>query len=146
MILGSLVAYVRGIGRRGAYLLAHGTLFVLYGFGLLSVVATYPRSLRTSYVVIEQIAPLSFWGALWMAVGVGAIVSVFAYGTARERLRSAAFAGLMGLTTIWALGFFMSHWAPSARSALVPWIGGTIFLTLMASIAVVAGWPEKESR
>ena len=127
---------MRGIGRRGAYLCIHGALAMTYGVGLITVAANRPPEQRAIYALIADIASLRLWGWLWVATGLLAITA----GVTRQ-LRAVAFSGLMGLATLWAIGFAAVDFLPG-QPPNGAWIAGVLFATLMAGHAVVAGWPE----
>jgi hypothetical protein len=128
------------VGRRGAFLASHGVLYLLYGFGLATAVPNRPPARRVLYSLIEAIAPIRWWGVLWMLTGLLAIVSA---GSCRWRmLRALAFSGLMGLAMLWALGLGAADLAPGV-SGTSSWIAGSLFLALAVGTAVVAGWVEE---
>lgn len=131
------------VGRRGAYLFSKGTLYVLYGVGL--AVASVHQVAPGYYSVLRRIAPLGAWGLVWALVGLVAIVS--AVVPVAAHLRHAAFAGLMSMATLWAVGILLVYLFPGfSVSGAHPWIVSALFASLMASTAVVAGWPESERR
>ena len=132
-------ARLRTIGRRGAYLVSMGALYTLFGTGLVfrssGVTPDY-------YGVIELVGPLHAWGIVWVAAGLTACVAAFVPRVHAHRLRPVGFAGLMAMATIWAIGILASYVLPG-RTLTHPWIVASLFGSLMASTAVVAGWPEE---
>jgi hypothetical protein len=136
----NLTAPFRYIGRRGAYLLSKGLLYLLYGSGL---ALTGNRSATTNYyAVLENIAPLPTWGYAWIAVGLMAVIGAL-FPHKPIRLRAVAFAGLMAIATVWAVGVLLVYFFPGYNiTGAPPWVVSALFASLMASTAVVAGWPE----
>lgn len=127
------------VGRRGAFLAAQGSLFVAYGYALVVTVGPRPPDERKVYTVVEMVAPLHWWAALWIATG---LLSLAAAWCRRARFtRALAFSGLMGLATLWATGLGAADLVTGVDDTN-SWLAGLLFLALMASIAVVAGWAE----
>ena len=123
----------RHIGRRGAFLVAHGVLFAAYGYSLDTVVDQPER--LASYAVAISVMPIQTWAYLWGVVGALVVLA----GIVR-RLVSVAFGLLMGLSTMWTLNFALAQWVGEAPDRT--WVGALLFGSLLASIAIVAGWRE----
>lgn len=126
---------LRSIGRRGAYLVAKGTLYMLYGCGL-----AWASMGGGYYAVLETLAPLTVWGAIWIFIGLLAIFCAFVPQWRTLDLEPVAFAALMAMATVWALGIAAVYWLPVHVD--YPWIVAALFASLMASTSIVAGWPE----
>lgn len=129
------------IGRRGAYLLSKGALYAVYGYGLISEIAHRPPGQGGIYGIVALVMPLKCWGMVWMAVGLLAMFSSFVKQVGRVQLQTVAFAGFMALATLWAVSILATYLAPGPNVG-APWIAAALFVALMASTAVVAGWPD----
>lgn len=124
------------MGRRGAFLLSKGILYVCYGW--LAVAA--PRMGGGSFALLHVIAPMKIWGYIWMAVGALAILIAFIPTCRSYDLEPLGFAALMALPTAWTLGILGSYLLPGPNP--YTWVVALLFASFMASTAVAAGWKE----
>ncbi|WP_158920327.1 hypothetical protein [Streptomyces sp. NBRC 109706] len=65
----------RRLGRRGAYLMAAGVGWALYGVGIL--LDPRPGTVRSA-VVLAHLLPLEWWGGLWVGCGMVAVAMAWA--------------------------------------------------------------------
>lgn len=124
---------IHRIGRRGAFLIANGALFAGYGLALENI--SHQAGRQASYAVATSVAPLVAWAALWAVAGLAAVLSGLT-----GRGQPLAFAGIMALALLWAASFLLAQ--PVFEAPERTWVGGLLFGSLVASIAVVSGWPE----
>ena len=129
----------RNIRRRGAYLLSKGSLYVIFGVGLIVRGDATPAGY---YELLQQVAPGPAWGVAWLLAGLVACVAAFMPTVHNRHLSPIAFAGLMAMATVWSLGILSTYLLPGPVEGH-PWIVASLFGSLMASTAVVAGWPEE---
>lgn len=141
------------IGRRGAFLIAKGLLFVFYGLALSKVVSNYPPPQLAAFGVLERLLPLESWATVWIAVGTFAVLAGLMPRLPATRprplayrwlagipIRHTAFGCLMGVATLWSAGLLATYLTDQP----VPntWVAALAFLSIMASSAIVAGWEE----
>ncbi|MEU5976400.1 hypothetical protein [Streptomyces sp. NPDC047315] len=119
------------LGRRGAYLVCLGTVWVLYGAGLLVQPVPDTRGLRH----VLALAPMDVWAWCWIVAGVVAVVAAWK-PTGRDW---PGFAALTVMLVLWALSY-AAAWAGGEYSR--GWIAAAIWAAVGAGCAVVAGWPE----
>ena len=122
-----LLALIRRIGHRGAFLLFLALLDFLYGF---SIWATPP---------VQQSINLTFswaiWGAIWAAVGTVLLVGAFLKD---DRIPFALAATLKGAwAAVWA-----KLWLTSPHSIPRAWVSVVIWLAFAAIVVIVSTWPE----
>lgn len=129
----------RNIGRRGAYLLSKGSLYVIFGLGL---IVRGDAPVPDYYALLQRVAPTVAWGVAWLLAGLVSCAAAFMPKIHNRHLSPIAFAGLMAMATIWSLGILSTYLLPGAVDGH-PWIVASLFGSLMASTAVVAGWPEE---
>lgn len=129
-----MIRWLRSRGRRGWFLASHGLLFAGYGLAL-DITVDGSRRLDT-YSIVTNLLPLQTWAYVWGVVGALSILA----GMAR-RFTSVAFAAQMGVTIIWTANFLLVETVTDAPGRT--WVGGLLFASLTASIAIVAGWRER---
>src|SRR5687768_11084491 len=88
---------IQHIGRRGAFLLFLALLDLIYGYSLLFPTLRSLTNPTTLFLV--EIAPLSVWGGLWLAVGILCLIFAF------RRRDTIGFAAAMFLKVFWGLVF-----------------------------------------
>jgi hypothetical protein len=127
----AITGLLNRIGRRGSFLLFLSLLDFIYGYSLLFPT---PRSLTnpTTQFIIE-IAPLTIWGVLWLAVGV--ICLIFAF----RRKDTIGFAAAMFLKVLWGFTFLIGWLLGAVERGF---LSSAIWLAFAAALAVIAGWPE----
>lgn len=117
------------LGRRGAFLLTMGAVWVLYGYALLTTAA--PPSLgRVLWI------PLHTWGWIWITGGSAAMLFSWTRKVGRD---SIGFVGIIIPAVGWASGFVYTWmFYDAARS----WVSAAVWAAVSAMTIVVAGWPE----
>jgi hypothetical protein len=123
----------RTLGRRGAALLFFGQLDLVVAWSLVDPLSSAPLKAAPTYRVLVAVAPLWAWALLWAAVGVVCLIQAW------RRSDRLAFGLAIMLKVAWALAMFAA-WPLGAPRG---WIGGEVWLTLAAFVAVLAGWPEQ---
>lgn len=128
---------IRSVGRRGAYLIAQGVLYLFYGYALASLgSASYAA-------ILTLLAPIRIWGMVWMFVGLLALVTAVFPSWRKVHFEPVAFAALMALATVWSVGILLVYLLPGPQGD-APALVALLFASLMASTAVVAGWKESK--
>lgn len=132
-----LQAAARRVGRRGAALAWFGLLDLVIGWSLLTPqLAANPAALA-QYRVLLRVAPLSFWGWAWIAVGVVCLAHVPARS---DRL---AFAAAIAVKAVWATGIAAAWVAYGAYRA---WVSAAVWATFGLFVLLISGWPEPRPR
>jgi hypothetical protein len=117
----------RRIGPRGAVLLCFAWVDVVFGIGLIRA----DRAVKANpvYAFPEQVAPLTAWGVLWLAVAAVLIVNAY-------RLRDAAgYTCAIGIKVLWGvmmLGGWISGDIPRG------YVSMSIWLSIAGVVAVCA--------
>jgi hypothetical protein len=121
---------------RSTFLLFFGLAYALLGFSLLIT----PPQLRPP-TVATNLAPIDFWGGLWMFCGILAIVT----GCLRW-IKWVGFGALMFIGLLWTIVSF-SDWL--AHNSPRGWVGGVVFACISVAVYTVAGMidgPRKARR
>lgn len=124
------------MGRRGVFLLSKGILYTCYGWILVAL----PRLEIGAFALLRHIAPMEIWGWIWMVVGALVILVAFVPMAFSHDLEPFAFAALMALPTLWAIGILASYFLPGSNP--YTWVIALLFASFMVSTAVTAGWKE----
>lgn len=119
------------VGRRGAFLVLFGAVYVLLGYSYLSVTVT--PAVRHSLKLALSVAPLEVYAWGWIVAGAVAIVAGVMLPVA---WKAAGFAAAVVMPTIWAL-VALTAWTDGhvARA----WVTAVVYALLAGSVAVVAG-------
>ncbi|MFE5332963.1 hypothetical protein ACFRCG_41925 [Embleya sp. NPDC056575] len=120
------------LGRRGAFLGGMGTLWLLYGYGLL----VEPIASTASYRLLLHVMPMDGWAVAWVVAGVVALLCAWT----RPPWDWPGFAALYATAIPWGLSSLMSWWPLDDNPR--GWIGAAIWGALGGAIWVVVGWPE----
>jgi hypothetical protein len=121
----------RLLGRRGAFLLAFGTVWGLIGYGQISAPQPDQRGL---HLLLDRV-PLEVWGWLWITAGLVAITSAFLpQGSDRY-----GFLALPVCVTPWIASYLAAWWQGTFPRG---WIAAALYGGLAIGILVVAGWVE----
>lgn len=121
--------------RRSLSLCILGVVYVLVG---VSQIVTEDSALR-DYALLKaydahlRLWPLRVWGALFAAVGVGAVLSGL------TRRHTWGFASLMGMSTWWAAMFAMSWLATGYHRVTIHLL---TWLIIAAFLGILSGWPD----
>jgi hypothetical protein len=122
------------IGRRGACLLIFGFVPAMVGASLF--VQPHDRHGGTrSIPVLAHIAPDEFWSAMWMGLGIVAMICAF-LGWKAQRVGY-----LIGyaLPLMWGAANFIS-WA--LGELVTGWISCGIYLGYCLLVIIISGWEE----
>jgi hypothetical protein len=118
------------VGRRGFALLFFAFLDFVYGFSLLNPPKAGPGA---TLAFVDQVMPLSYWGVLWVGVGVVCLIGAFV------RQDRWAFAAAMALKTLWGTVMFLG-WA--LFSVDRGWVSAAIWLVFAVWVYIISTWPE----
>jgi hypothetical protein len=121
----------RQLGRRGAFLIAFGTVWGLIGYGQISAP---PPDQRGLHLLLDRV-PLNVWGWLWITAGVVAIVSAW-LPQGSDRF---GFLALSLIVLPWVISYLVAWWQGGFPRG---WIAGALYGGLAIGIMVVAGWGE----
>lgn len=122
----------RRVGRRGAALLWFGLLDVVYAFSLFYPQPDTVQSPSTRF--ISDVLPLWAWGVAWLIPGL--LCLTLAFSIHRDKF---AFAAAMAIKLVWGV-LFVAGWVLVGLPRA--WLGGVIWLSLAAFVAILSGWPE----
>ncbi len=119
------------IGRRGTCLLVFAFLDFVFAYSYLEPLAEYKRTAFTLF--IGALAPLWFWGLLWLVVGIACLVSAF------MRADRWGFAGAAGIKVLWGVLYLIAAFASVPRA----WLGAALWLAIAGWVGVISTWPER---
>jgi len=119
---------IERLGRRGAFLLTLGAVWILYGYALL----TAPAPGHLGHILW---IPLHAWAWIWITGGF--LGAVFAWCKAgRDGI---GFAGIILPVLGWASGYTYTWlFYDQPRS----WINAAVWAAVSAMTIIAAGWPE----
>ena len=120
----------RRVGRRGATLLFFALLDFVFAISLLSPLPEAQRNPATFF--IARVAPLWFWGLLWLSAGLICLWGAF---VKRDQV---AFFAAVGIKVLWGLLYVGMQFAGIPRA----WLGATIWLCLGVFVLIISTWPE----
>lgn len=124
----------RRIGRRGAFLLLFGGIWVAIGYGLIAIPVSPTQQLGLRPLLHLATAERFGWG--W--VSCGALASVFAFrpGPAGDRW---GFYALIAPASAWG-----ACYGVAAVTYDYPrgFLAGAVYAALVVAVAIVSGWPE----
>lgn len=119
--------WIRGqVGRRGAFLAFLALLDILYGYSILTIMATPPR--------LHLLLTYEQWGWAWLGVGVALLPGVF---VRRDRFYYGLAAFLMAA---WG-GAWVDVWV-SDPATLRAWVSVLVWFSFAGLVLVVSTWPE----
>lgn len=122
------------LGRRGVALLFFGLLDLVYAFSLFNPLPVERRGSGQAFVA--SVAPLPFWGAMWLAVGLVCLVQAWA------RRDQIGFAAAIMIKCVWGTVFLIGGLTGQIERAYVSVV---IWLALAGFVAVISTWPEPPS-
>jgi hypothetical protein len=125
---------LRRIGRRGLFLLLIGSVWALNGMSL--IIEPPPSLGAKQHLVIQYMAPLSFWGWTFIAGGILSIVYAF-----RKRRDFPGFVGAVSPCVFWGSIEIISFFLGTYDRGL---IASFVWVLCTCLILVVAGWREPE--
>lgn len=125
------------LGRRGAFLLCIGTVWVIYGTGVLQ------RGSRFGYFPPDVSAVLDspWWGVAWTATGLLGVACAFRRAPGED---TAGFVGLQLPPLAWfliSIGSWVTSWFTDYGGANY-WMSAAVWAAVLAAVYVVSGWPE----
>lgn len=121
----------RALGRRGAILLSYGTVWALFGYGLL--VSPLPQ--QPGLTLALQLLPLKAWGWLWIATGLIAVAAAWA----PQGVDWPGFLSLPLIVLPWMTSYLVS-WVQGDFPR--GWIASAVWAAIAVPVLVVAGWRE----
>ena len=121
----------RALGRRGAILLAYGTVWALYGYGQL----ISPPQAQPGLKLALQMLPLTVWAGLWIATGVLAIGAAFL----PQGVDWFGFVALVLIVLPWTLSYLASWILGDFPRG---WVAAAVWGAIAVPVIVVAGWRE----
>lgn len=121
----------RMLGRRGAILLSYGTVWGLYGYGLL----VSPPIQQPGLNLATNLLPLHAWGGLWITAGLIALASAWL----PQGVDWFGFLALPLIVLPWMLSYFTS-WLQGEFPR--GWIASAVWAAIAVPVLVVAGWRE----
>lgn len=122
----------RALGHRGFTLTSLGTVWVLYGYSIV----TAPLPDTSGVRILLHLAPLSVWGWLWMCAGAAALVAAWL----PQGQDAFGFVALLVIVLPWMLSFLLS-WKPLGDNPR-GWIGAVVWGAMTALVWVTLRWPE----
>ncbi|MFJ2676411.1 hypothetical protein [Streptomyces sp. NPDC087525] len=122
----------RILGRRGAFLLSFGGLWLLYGFGQLMEPLPDTRGIR----LLLRLMPLDAWAVCWIVAGLFAVVAA----CLPQGLDWFGFPALLLIVVPWMLSYFFSWWPLGDNPR--GWVTALIWAVATVPVIVVAGWRE----
>jgi len=137
----------RQLGRRGAFLLAWGILFVLYGFGFWF--APLPEHPHNQLIVHEYI-PHQVRAVVWVLSGLVADVSAFRRSPGRDTIGFVAIL-IMPMIRSASYGFSALAWIVTASLPDLfvhtygdprGYVSAVFYLVFVASVIIVSGFHE----
>lgn len=119
------------VGRRGAFLILFGVVYLLLGFSY----ATTPVTpvMRTTLKLALNVAPLWVYGLMWLAAGTVAVISGAFLSPVRD---AAGFVCAVIAPTLWAavyLAAWVDHDAPRM------WVAAALYAAVAGAVSVVSG-------
>lgn len=121
----------RALGRRGAILLAYGTVWSLFGYGQL----ISPIKQQPGLTLALQLLPLDVWGWLWICTGAFAIVAAFL----PQGVDWFGFVALVLIVLPWTLSYLASWIMGDFPRG---WVAAAVWGAIAVPVIVVAGWRE----
>lgn len=119
------------VSRRDAFLGVFGVAYILIGYSLLSIPALFKPILHMSLRAALDIAPIDFYGWLWIAVGCLAVL-----GAVFSRFDQIGFGVATAMPLLWSV----AYWAAEIQDG-VPraWVGGVTYALLGLAVWLVSG-------
>lgn len=131
-------------GRRGTFLVLDGIIWVVIGFAIFA--QPQERFSRPGPGGGLEVMELPAWGLFWALCGLVAIVTAFLRrAPGRHRLDQWGFTALMGPALLWCFAFvwsWLSNLANPSNGRPTSWLGALVYLVIILSVLVVAGWPD----
>ena len=121
----------RALGRRGAILLCYGTVWALYGYA--QIVSPQPD--QRGLTAALELMPLDAWGALWVAIGIVALVSAW-LPQGRDWV---AFLLLPLMVVPWIVSYLIAWIVGDFPRG---WVATLVWAAIAVPVWVVAGWRE----
>lgn len=123
----------RQTGRRGAALLVFAFVDFALAWSLIDPANAAVTAAQPSYRAMAEVAPLAFWGWVWVAVGFVCLAAALA------RDDRFGFGVAIGIKVVWS-GCFVASWL--AYDVPRAWVGAALWGVVAALVYLIAGWPE----
>lgn len=121
----------RALGRRGAILLSYGTVWALYGYGVLIA----PRVNLIGLELALQLLPQTVWGWLWITAGLIALTSAWL----PQGVDWPGFLALPLIVLPWMTSY-LAAWIQGDNPR--GWVAAAVWAAIAVPVLVVAGWRE----
>ena len=119
------------LGRRGAILLSYGTVWALYGYGVLIA----PRQNLIGLELALQLLPQAVWGWLWITAGLIALASAWL----PQGVDWPGFLALPLIVLPWMTSY-LAAWIQGDNPR--GWVAAAVWAAIAVPVLVVAGWRE----
>lgn len=122
------------IGRRGAFLLLFGGIWVAIGYGLVAIPVSATQAIGLRPLLNLASATVLGWG--WLVCGLTACLFAFRSGPAGDRW---GFYALIAPASAWG-----ACYGVAAVTYDYPrgFLAGAVYAALVVAVAIVSGWPE----
>jgi magnesium-transporting ATPase (P-type) len=131
-------------GRRGTFLAAYGLIWIV--IGIANFIEPMERFSKPGPGGPLEILEMAWTGLIWAACGLMAISTAFIRRSpGRQRVDQWGFTALLIPALVWDFGFFWSwiSWlSTGVYGRPTAWLGILVYLVIVLSILVVAGWPD----
>jgi len=123
------------VGRRGAFLILFGAVYLLIGYSYLTLTPASETAVRHALRLALNAAPLPAWGWAWITAGVTAA----ACGAVCPGRKAVGYGVAVAPPALWAV-VYLAAWL--AGDVPRGWVSAAIYAALAAAVAVIAGMPE----
>lgn len=138
---------VTRLGRRGQFLVYAGIAWFLLGY---SYIVAPPRR-PPGTLVVHDLVPYPWWGAVWMAAGACGVAFAWTQRPGRDRWGYTALVVMPAAQSASYAISWVLHVVHDAGWVAQPgdtrgWANAVIFLAIAAFVRLVAGWAEPTKR
>lgn len=119
------------IGRRGAFLILFGVIYLLLGFSYVATPET--PAVRVALKLALRVAPLWAYGLMWLVAGAVAVISGVFLSPARD---ATGFMCAVIAPTLWAF-VYLAAWVDHDTSRA--WVSAAVFAAIGGAVSVVSG-------
>lgn len=128
------------VGRRGAFLLILGIIFILKGESLLILDLTAAEWAAREHAF--RLFDPQAWANLFIAAGILGISSAFVHTRDRRYSDAIGFAAIQGVAVAWSASLWATALWGSAAGSTAAARSGLSWTLVVASVALIAGWSE----